>query len=218
MEEDGGHDPQARRPHLLSRQRSNPVEFIFQERKAGYSKAKPEGSLRLPTGPWASHVHFPGADNQRLELCEAGFGDRLAPCALSLKWKYATYGQWTWRDSNTLPPACGTGALPDELQAHGRSGEFCHPGLLVPNQALSCLSYTPIGWPVRIELTHRRATTSRLSSWLRPQWSWLALPQPPPAYRAGALLNELQLRRGGEFCHLDLLVPGQALFYLSYTP
>lgn len=24
--------------------------------------------------------------------------------------------------------------------------------------------------------------------------------------------------RGGEFCHLDLLVPGQALYYLSYTP
>ena len=41
---------------------------------------------------------------------KAGFGDRLAPCALPM--------MWTWRDLNTLPPACKTGALPGELQAH----------------------------------------------------------------------------------------------------
>ena len=103
----------------------------------GYSKTKPCGSLRLPTGPWTSHVHFPWAGNQGLEPCRIGFGDQSAPCALPKK--------WTWRDLNTLPPACKTGALPGELQAHGRSGEFCHPGLLFPKQALYYLSYTPLG-------------------------------------------------------------------------
>ena len=38
---------------------------------------------------------------------------------------------------------CKPSVLPLSLQAHGRSGEFCHPGLLIPNQALFCLSYTP---------------------------------------------------------------------------
>ena len=42
---------------------------------------------------------------------------------------------WTWRDLNTLPPACGTGALPGELQAHGQRGGLCSRGLPVPNRA-----------------------------------------------------------------------------------
>jgi hypothetical protein len=98
-------------------------------RKAGYSKAKPCGSLRLPTGPWTSHVHFPGAGNQGLEPCKSWF---WRP-ARALRVAHV----WTWRDLNTLPPACKTGALPGELQAHSRSEEFCHPGLLFPKQALS---------------------------------------------------------------------------------
>ena len=155
-------------------------------RKAGYSKAKPCGSLRLPTGPWTSHVHFPWAGNQGLEPCRIGFGDQFAPCALPKK--------WTWRDLNTLPPACKTGALPGELQAHVSEWGILPSRPPVPETGALLSELHSVGWPVRIELTHRRATTSRLSTWLRPQWSWLALPQPPFAYRANALLNELQLQ------------------------
>ena len=155
-------------------------------RKAGYSKAKPCGSLRLPTGPWTSHVHFPSAGNQGLEPCKAGFGDRLAPCALPM--------MWTWRDLNTLPPACKTGALPGELQAHVSEWGILPSRPSDPESDALLSELHSVGWPVRIELTHRRATTSRLSTWLRPQWSWLALPQTPFAYRANALLNELQLQ------------------------
>ena len=90
------------------------------------------------TGGLATCPTAPEAGNQGLEPCKIGFGDQFAPCALPMK--------WTWRDLNTLPPACKTGALPGELQAHGRSGEFCHPGLLFPKQALFYLSYTPQIW------------------------------------------------------------------------
>ena len=117
---------------------------------------------------------------------KAGFGDRLAPCALPM--------MWTWRDLNTLPPACKTGALPGELQAHVSEWGILPSRPPVPEAGALLSELHSVGWPVRIELTHRRATTSRLSTWLRPQWSWLALPQPPFAYRANALLNELQLQ------------------------
>ena len=39
----------------------------------GYSKTKPCGSLRLPTGLWTSHIHFPEAGNQGLEPCKSWF-------------------------------------------------------------------------------------------------------------------------------------------------
>ena len=42
--------------------------------------------------------------------------------------------------------------LPLSLQAHSRSGEFCHPGLLLPKQALFYLSYTPLFWGDRRDL------------------------------------------------------------------
>ena len=62
------------------------------------------------TGGLATCPTAPEAGNQGLEPCKIGFGDQFAPCALPMK--------WTWRDLNTLPPACKTGALPGELRPH----------------------------------------------------------------------------------------------------
>ena len=130
-----------------------------------------------------------------------------------------------------------------------RSGEFCHPGLLFPKQALFCLSYTPLIWGDRRDLNSLgRAVTAhgldsspsitmvgtegvepfvdRLSSGCTEPLCYVpsSLPFSTPQGEGAIKLAALDIpfgdavSRGGEFCHLDLLVPGQALFYLSYTP
>lgn len=132
---------------------------------------------------------------------------------------------------------------------NGRSGEFCHPGLLIPNQALFYLSYTPSVWGDRRDLNSLgRAVTAhgldsspsitmvgtegvepfvcRLSSGCTEPLCYV--PSSPPflttqgegAIKLASLVIPFGdgVSRGGEFCHLDLPVPGRTLFYLSYTP
>ena len=93
-------------------------------RKAGESNTKPEGSLCFRGSARPSRVHLPGeesvgiepkalglaqvsglamaqpwslsvAGSQGLEPCRAGFGDRLAPCALPTE-----MNEWSHRESN----------------------------------------------------------------------------------------------------------------------